>query len=81
MDYESIRLRRRIERHMAGCPKSERRLVRLFLDSVGDVYKHYPEDVFPTNGESLDCKSAFVARFTCKNVLRELSLKLTGPCP
>ncbi len=63
---------------MTGSPKPERKLVRLFLDAVKDVYKHYPEDAFPPSGESLDCKSAFMARHTCYNVLRELALKLTG---
>lgn len=32
----------------------------------------YPTDVFPEHGESLDCKSAKMARLTAANIEREI---------
>ncbi len=32
----------------------------------------YPPDVFPESGESLDCKSAKMARITAANIEREI---------
>ena len=33
--------------------------------------ERYPEDVFPPDGNSLDCKSARMARLTCDNIIEE----------
>lgn len=44
--------------------------------AIASVRAHYPESVFPPDGESLDCKSAFMARVTCDNILRELDERL-----
>ena len=35
------------------------------------VKERYPEDVFPPDGNSLDCKSARMARLTCDNIIEE----------
>lgn len=36
------------------------------------VRSRYPEDIFPPDGKTLDCKSAKMARLTCDNIRREL---------
>lgn len=38
-----------------------------------DVAERYPVDVFPEDGQSLDCKSARMARLTAKNIEREIT--------
>ena len=35
------------------------------------VKERYSEDVFPPDGNSLDCKSARMARLTCDNIIEE----------
>jgi len=44
--------------------------------AIASVRARYPESVFPPDGEALDCKSAYMARLTCDNVLRELNERL-----
>ena len=34
------------------------------------IKAQYPVEVFPEDGESMDCKSARMARLTCDNVFR-----------
>lgn len=38
-----------------------------------EVAARYPTDVWPENGESLDCKSASMARLTAANIEREIT--------
>lgn len=42
----------------------ERERAAKVCDSFQDIY---PTDIFPADGESLDCKSAKMARITAKN--------------
>jgi hypothetical protein len=42
------------------------------LEAIAKVRAMYPEDIFPEDGDSLDCKSARMARLTCDNIKREL---------
>lgn len=42
-----------------------------FLSAISTVSGWYPESVFPEDGESIDSKSASMARITCENVKRE----------
>ena len=37
-----------------------------------EVAERYPTDIFPHDGESLDCKSARMARLTAANIEREI---------
>ncbi len=50
-----------------------------------DVAERYPTDIFPEDGQSLDCKSARMARLTAANIEREIAersnAKLTGVPP
>lgn len=46
---------------------------------VGDVIaiiknwrSHYPEDIFPRTGESLECKAAFMARHVCDGIASDV---------
>lgn len=51
------------------------------LQAIDTVRGYYPESVFPENGESLDCKSASMARHTCDNIKKradELMREWTG---
>lgn len=47
-----------------------------------EVAERYPTDVFPEDGQSLDCKSARMARLTAANIEREITersnVELTG---
>ena len=38
-----------------------------------EVAERYPTDIFPEDGESLDCKSARMARITAANIEREIA--------
>ena len=38
-----------------------------------EVAERYPTDIFPEDGESLDCKSARMARLTAANIEREIA--------
>lgn len=38
-----------------------------------EVAARYPIDVFPVDGESIDCKSARMARLTAANIEREIT--------
>jgi len=38
------------------------------LACCDQVAAHYPIEIFPEDGESLDCKSAKMARKTCENI-------------
>jgi hypothetical protein len=38
-----------------------------------DVAERHPADVFPKDGQSLDCKSARMARLTAENIEREIT--------
>lgn len=38
-----------------------------------EVAERYPTDVFPEDGQSLDCKSARMARLTAANIEREIT--------
>ena len=44
----------------------------ILLEAINNVRSHYPEKVFPPDGESIECKSAFMARLTCDNIQREV---------
>jgi hypothetical protein len=46
---------------------------------VSDVFaiidewrNHYPEDIFPREGTSPECKAAFMARFICEGIARDV---------
>jgi hypothetical protein len=41
---------------------------------------HYPEDIFPADGKSVDCASARMARHICKRLLEQFS-ELDPSCP
>ncbi len=45
----------------------------MVYDTIQKVRSMYPTDIFPENGESLDCKSARMARLTCDNIAREFA--------
>ena len=38
-----------------------------------EVAERYPADIFPEDGQSLDCKSARMARLTAANIEREIT--------
>jgi hypothetical protein len=38
-----------------------------------EVAGRYPTDIFPEDGQSLDCKSARMARLTAANIEREIT--------
>jgi hypothetical protein len=38
-----------------------------------EVAAQYPTDIFPDDGQSLDCKSARMARITAANIEREIA--------
>lgn len=38
-----------------------------------EVAAQYPTDIFPEDGQSIDCKSASMARLTAKNIEREIT--------
>lgn len=42
-----------------------------WMNAIRNVQRWYPTDIFPVDGESLDCKSAKMARLTCENVIYE----------
>lgn len=46
---------------------------RFCLQACDDVAARYPTDVFPEDGQSLDCKSARMARLTAENIKREIA--------
>lgn len=37
-----------------------------------EIAARYPTDIFPEDGQSLDCKSACMARLTAANIEREI---------
>lgn len=41
----------------------------------------YPEDIFPPDGKSLDCKSAKMARVTCKNIADQIDAYIESQFP
>lgn len=50
------------------------RLERIACISIcREVAERYPTDIFPEDGESLDCKSARMARLTAGNIEREIA--------
>lgn len=48
------------------------------LQAVGEVRGYYPESAFPESGDSLDCKSASMARNTCNNIEQRAAEILAG---
>lgn len=52
------------QRWQAVCEDMEKN----FIKAIEYVQSWYPEDIFPETGQSLDCKSAMMARLTCKNI-------------
>jgi hypothetical protein len=44
-----------------------------FTGAIEYVRSWYPLDIFPEDGQSLDCKSARMARITCNNILERLT--------
>lgn len=40
-----------------------------------DVAERYPTEIFPEDGQSLDCKSARMARLTAANCEREIDIR------
>ncbi|WP_395119685.1 hypothetical protein ACFCQI_01845 [Rhodanobacter sp. FW102-FHT14D06] len=47
------------------------------MQAIGEVRGYYPESVFPESGNSLDCKSASMARQTCDNITNRASELMT----
>lgn len=43
------------------------------IDICREVAGRYPTDIFPEDGQSLDCKSARAARLTAANIEREIT--------
>lgn len=43
------------------------------------IAAQYPADIWPENGESLDCKSARMARLTAANCEREIDMRSNDP--
>ena len=41
-----------------------------WVAAVAHVKARYPESVFPSTGQSSDCRAAFMARRTCDNIER-----------
>jgi hypothetical protein len=50
---------------VATAIESERRRACAICDEVASWY---PADVFPPQGDSVDCRSARMARLTCENI-------------
>ena len=50
----------------------------LAYEAIKKVKDMYPTDIFPKDGENLDCKSAEMARVTCDNIKRELDEMVKG---
>lgn len=38
------------------------------LEAIETIRAHYPEEVWPNEGDSVDCKGAKMARLTCDNI-------------
>lgn len=49
-----------------------------YKQAVKQVLGYYPESAFPEDGESLDCKSASMARHTCNNIEQRAAEILAG---
>jgi hypothetical protein len=47
-------------------------------EAIKKVKDAYPENLFPKNGKSQDCKSAYMARVTCDNILNEIESRANG---
>lgn len=57
------------ERHIADTGRAEP-TADDFLWAIAYVKMHYPEDVFPALGTSVDCASARFARTICDTIRR-----------
>jgi hypothetical protein len=47
-------------------------IIRAQIRVIRDVAAQYPTDVFPEDGETVECKAAKMARLTCANIERRL---------
>jgi hypothetical protein len=52
-----------------------------WADAVVNVRSHYPEDVFPEGGTTIDAQSASMARLTCDNIALEARRLAVERCP
>jgi hypothetical protein len=54
--------------------QQEDKLIKLsdVLQVIHNVAANYPTDIWPDNGDTLDCKGAKMARLTCENIERGL---------
>ena len=48
------------------------------LGAIQEARGWYPTETFPEGGESLDCKSASMARLTCDNIEREFKQRIAA---
>lgn len=72
--------------HVPGDPKEcciddvckDAMAAHAYKQAVKQVLGYYPESAFPEDGESLDCKSASMARHTCNNIEKRAAEILAG---